>query len=141
MERDKTRQPFRKALLAFSALRGIELATLVSAAAILDAISGLADGLPFQLSLIGPLLAAAAFYLSFAYIVVSASAFLLQWLSRRHALIKLANALPLLVWGLLALYVVFGLNVPVTLALTLMFGVVVNWFAARAFENTGPQPA
>lgn len=136
MARNTTRQPFRKVVFAFGALRGIELVALVGAAAILDAVAGLVDGSAVQISLVGPLLAAAAFYLSFAYIAVSASAFLLQWLSRRPDLFKLANSLPLLIWGLLALYVVFGLNSPPPLTLALMFGVIVNWFAARAFDAT-----
>lgn len=134
MEKDTKRQPFREVLLAFGALRGIELVTLVSAAAIFDAISAWAHGSVVQISLLVPLLAASTLYVSFGYVAVSATAFWLQWLFGRPGRIKFANSFPLLIWGLLALLVFFGTKVPAPLALALIFGVVVNWVAARAFE-------
>lgn len=129
------RWAFRRLLFVFCVLRLIELAALVIGSALLDALHGLLEGLPVQLSVIGPLLTAAGFYFSFAYLAVSAVAFFFLWLSGRNALIPVANVVPLLAWGAMALTVVFGFDIPLTLVLALVLAATVNFFAARWVQS------
>lgn len=131
------RWAFRRLLLVFFVLRLIELAVLVIGAALLDALHGLLEGIPVQFSVIGPLLTAAGFYFSFAYIAVSAVAFFFLWLSGRTALIPVANVVPLLAWGAMALTVVFGLDIPLTLMLALVLAAIANFFAAKWVQSKG----
>lgn len=135
MQNDQPRQPWRRAVFRFSALRGIELATLVAVLALVDVVSALAHGSIKDFSIFMPFVAVFALYIGFAYVAVSAAAFLLHWLFLKPQLLGLTNSLPLLVWGGFALLLLFGLAAPLNYLVALVVTVLVNWHAARQFEK------
>lgn len=135
MQSDQQREPWRRAVFRFSALRGIELVTLVAVLTLVDVVSVLAHGSINDFSIFMPFVAVFALYIAFAYVAVSATAFLLHWLFLKPQLLGLTNSLPLLVWGGFALLLLFGLAAPLNYLVALVVTVFVNWHAARQFEN------